>query len=191
MLKIELVEYKPQHGTTLLEVLVTIVILTFGLLGLAGLMSKIQLAEFESYQRGQAIFLLSDMNERINANRSSAASYVTVGTLGTGDAQPASCTAVAAGPARDLCEWSNSLKGASEKQSATNVGAIVGARGCITQVQAPVPTPGVCTPGIYLVAIAWQGMHLTKAPSIACAPGLYGGFRRVIASRIVVGLPGC
>ncbi len=183
-----------QHGSTLLEVLITIIILAFGLLGLAGLQAKIQLAELESYQRAQAILLLSDMTERISANRAQAASYVASGgSVGTGDSQPASCGAVAAGFARDLCEWSNALQGAAEKSASTNTGAMIGARGCITQVQAPDPTATICTPGIYQITVAWQGLHLTAAPSVSCAQGNYGNdaYRRAISSRVAVGLPSC
>lgn len=187
-----------QRGASLLEVLITIVIVAFGLLGLAGLQSKVQLGEIESYQRAQAILLLSDMTERINTNRSQAASYIVASPVGTGDSQPASCTSLAVGPSRDLCEWSNALKGVGEQKSSggatANVGAMLGARGCITQVQAPDPTPGICTPGIYLVDVAWQGMHRTAASAIICGQGSYGAddaYRRVISSQIVVGLPAC
>lgn len=182
-----------QRGASLLEVLITIVIVAFGLLGLAGLQSKVQLGEIESYQRAQAILLLSDMTERINTNRSQAASYIVASPVGTGDSQPASCTSLAVGPSRDLCEWSNALKGAGEQKSSANVGAMLGARGCITQEQAPDPTPGICTPGIYLVDVAWQGMYRTAASAIICGQGSYGNdaYRRVISSQIVVGLPAC
>lgn len=192
MLKPRPFQDKHQHGTSLLEVLIAIVILAFGLLGVASLQSKIQLSEIESYQRAQAILVLSDMTDRINTNRLQAASYVSASAIGTGDSQPATCTG-AAGPTRDLCEWSNALKGASEKKSSTNVGAMAGARGCITQVQAPDSTTGLCTPGIYRVAVAWQGMHPIVVPAVTCGKDLYGTdtYRRVISSQITVGLPSC
>lgn len=182
-----------QCGSTLLEVLVTIVILAFGLLGLAGLQGKIQLAEMESYQRAQALLLLSDMSERISANRAQAASYVSATPFGTGDSQPASCAAVAAGFAYDLCEWSNLLKGASEKTGSSNVGAMIGARGCISLAQAPDPTATVCTPGVYMITVTWQGLHKTIAPAAPCALGEYGDdtYRRAVSSRVSVGLPSC
>ncbi|MCY1290009.1 type IV pilus modification protein PilV [compost metagenome] len=186
--------HRHQHGFSLLEVLVAIVILTFGLLGTAGLLAKVYLAEIESYQRTQATLLLQDMAERIGANRTLASSYVTASAIGTGDTQPNSCLAIAAGPARDICEWSNALKGAAEQKSTANVGAMLGARGCVTQLQAADSTPGTCTPGIYQVAIAWQGVHHTAAPAIGCAQGQYGtddAYRRVIAAQVSIGLPAC
>ena len=85
-----------QHGTSLVEVLVTLVILAFGLLGVAGLQAKMSLAEMESYQRSQALLVLAEMTERMSANSAQAANYLGQGTLGTGNtAQPADCTAVA------------------------------------------------------------------------------------------------
>ena len=186
-----------QQGVSLLEVLITIVILAFGLLGLAGLQAKIQLVEVESFQRAQAILLLNDMSERISANRTNAATYVAASAVGTGDGQSTTdCSINAVGKDRDICEWSNALKGASEQQSGIGpVGALTGGRGCITEAQAADMTPGVCTPGIYRVTVVWQGMHKTAAPaaSIICGQDLYGDntYRRAISTRISVGLPSC
>ncbi len=204
MLKARPFYNKRQRGTTLLEVLVTIIILAFGLLGLAGLQAKVQSAELESYQRVQAILLLSEMSERISANRSQAASYVSANTLGAGDVSASAhcpsvsnglcvCTGLATGTDRDLCEWSNDLKGAGEQKSATSLGAMLGARGCITQGQAPDPTANFCTPGIYLVSVAWQGFNPTTASAYTCGQGLYGTdtYRRVISTQLTVGLPNC
>jgi type IV pilus assembly protein PilV len=185
--------YARQHGTSLVEVLVTLVILAFGLLGVAGLQAKMSLAEMESYQRSQAILALTEMTERMSANTAQAASYVIAGTIGTGDIRPANCTALS-GPTRDLCEWSNSLKGASEQKSAANVGGMLGAVGCITQVQAYNPALGVCKAGIYQVSVAWQGMNPTATPALACGQGTFGAneaYRRVIAAAVTVGTTSC
>ncbi len=187
---------RSQLGTTMLEVLVTIVILAFGMLGLAGLQSKIFVAEMESYQRGQAVVLLNSMVERINANRNAAATYVLAAgtTLGTGDAQPADCSGTAAGVARDQCEWSNSLKGAAETSGGTKVGAMIGALGCVTQIQAQNLAAGLCQPGIYLVTVAWQGLNATSIPSATCGQASFGGddrLRRAISTRVSIGLPVC
>jgi len=180
-----------ERGTSLIEVLITMVILAFGLLGLAGMQSKLQLTTSESYQRAQAIVLLNDLSERINANRAQATSYVTTAPLGTGDSGPEDCSTVAAGPARDKCEVSNALKGAAEKKSEANVGAMTGARGCVTQIQAD--DLATCTPAVYLVTVAWQGLHKTKAPEETCGQGQYGddSYRRAISVRVTVGKPAC
>lgn len=183
-----------QHGTTLLEVLITMVILAFGLLGLAAFQSKAQIGSIEAYQRAQAVVLLEDLQARMSNNPTAAAAYVTTTALGTPDtAQPANCAALAAGSARDRCEWSNALKGAAEFKGSASVGAMTGARGCVTELQAPNPASGVCTPGLYLLSVAWQGLHPTKAPLLACGKNEYGADtnRRAIAVRVAVGLPNC
>lgn len=180
-----------QRGTSLIEVLITMVILAFGLLGLAGMQSKLHLTSTESYQRAQAIVLLSDIGERISANRVEAASYVTSTPLGTGDSEPADCNALAFGAARDKCELSNALKGAAEKKSSTNAGAMNGARSCVTQVQAE--NAATCTPAVYQITVAWQGLQKTRAPDDQCGKDLYGedAYRRAISVRVAVGMPTC
>jgi type IV pilus assembly protein PilV len=183
------------RGSSLVEVLVTLVILAVGLLGVAGLQSKVGVAEMESYQRAQALLALSQMTERMSANTNQAASYVSAAPIGTGDAQPADCTVIAPGPNRDLCEWSNTLKGTSETAgNGASTGAMVGGRGCITQLQAPNPALGVCTAGVYQVSVAWQGMAPTAVPALACAAGVYGAndaYRRVIAATVSVPTTSC
>ena len=181
----------------MLEVLVTIVILAFGMLGLAGLQSKIFTTEMESYQRAQAVVLMNDMVERMNANRNAAATYVpsaATTTFGTGDSQPADCSATAAGVARDQCEWSNALKGAAETSGAAKAGGMIGALGCIALVQAQDATAGVCRPGIYLVTVAWQGLNATSSPSATCGQNAFGSddrYRRALSARVAIGLPSC
>lgn len=183
-----------QQGTTLLEVLITIVILAFGLLGLAGLQSKMTLAELESYQRGQAVLVLNDMVGRISANRGNAQNYVSGTTFGTGDTtQPTSCATLATRAAQDQCEWSKALQGAAETSGTAKVGAMIGAKGCITQIQAANSALGVCTPGVYQIAVAWQGLNLTVAPSVSCGQNSYGDerYRRVLSTNLAIGLPTC
>jgi type IV pilus assembly protein PilV len=183
-----------ERGVSLVEVLVTLLIVAFGLLGLAGLQSKISVAESESFQRSQAIMALQEIMERMDSNRANAAAYVVAGTVGTGDTQPASCTGIAQGPARDLCEWSNNLKGAGEVVGGNRVGGMLNAVGCIVQVQALNAAPGVCQAGIYQVSVAWQGMSPTATPTLACGAGAFGAndaYRRVISSNVSVGTTTC
>lgn len=182
-----------QTGSSLIEILVTMVILAFGLLGLAGFQLRTQTAEMEAFQRAQALVLMADMVERLTANRANAASYVTSGALGTGDGEPSSCTSLTDVVLRDRCEWSNALKGSSEQSGSGNVGAMIGARGCITQIQAPNAAAGVCTPGSYRVDVAWQGFNATQASAITCGQNAYGAdtLRRVVSSSVTVALVTC
>jgi type IV pilus assembly protein PilV len=177
-----------QGGLTLVEVLVSVVILLVGLLGLAALMTNSQKAEAESYQRAQALLLLQDMVGRINANRAVAACYAittnpAAGTpyLGVGTSVTSPACGVGSVTAntravRDLTEWSSLLAGSSETAGG-NVGAMVGARGCVTEDDV--------ANRIYTVSVAWQGLTETVAPdaSLNCATGLYGNerLRRVVS----------
>jgi type IV pilus assembly protein PilV len=168
-----------QRGVTLIEVLVTILILAFGLMGLVGMQAKVQAGQSDNYQRAQAVLLVEDMTNRISANRINAASYVTASPLGTGDAQPASCDGLAAA-AKDQCEWSHEIQGAAEQAGGSSVGAMLGARGCVEQVGA--------NPAVYRVTVAWQAMSDLAAPSLACGRNLYPRetLRRAIAGFVTV-----
>ena len=190
MLNLKIKSHRRQAGTTLLEVLVTVVILAFGLLGLAGLEMKTRSVEMESYQRSQAMVILNDMVNRLQMSRDNAADYVAGGVLV--GAEEGDCSALT-GSAFDLCEWGNALIGASENLGGSKVGAMIGARGCITQIQAPDNTSGACTPGIYEITVTWQGMFKTKAPGNACAEDSYGddSLRRAISLRVSAGTGSC
>jgi type IV pilus assembly protein PilV len=150
----------------MIEVLVTLVVMAFGLLGLAGLQMRLQVSELESYQRSQALLLLGDMANRISVNRTATAAgaYLVAATapLGAGVSCPTTSTTQAQ---RDLKEWCEGLQGAGEIQGAnTKVGAMVGGRGCVEAVG-----------GDYLVTVAWQGFTPIAAPpaSVACGAGSY------------------
>lgn len=154
-----------QFGTSLIEVLVTLVITMLGLLGIAGLQYRLQLSDVESYQRSQALVLLQDMSARISTNRAAAASYVTASPLGT-DACP---TSVGTRQEIDAVQWCNALQGAAELDAdgATRSGAMIGARGCVQAL----PNDE------YMITIAWQGLTPVSAPpaSVTCGAGLYDG----------------
>lgn len=196
---------RPVAGFTLLEVLITLIILAVGMLGLANLQSKIHVTEVESYQRAHAVLLLQDMVDRLNSNRSTAATaiYSDATELGTGTAEDCDATTLAAITpatarlaAADRCQWSDALLGASERRAGSAAGGMIGARGCIEEVQAPDNTAGVCTPGIYRITVAWQGLHKTAVPALDCGKDQYGGaandaMRRVISTTIAIGLPRC
>ena len=170
-----------QRGTSMIEVLVSIVIVVLGLLGLAGLQSHASLAEMESFQRAQAILLLQDMVDRVNANRMIANQFVTPGAVGT-DQGVQNCTPFT-GPQRDICEWNNALVGAAETSAGgSKVGAMIGARGCVTNTVAVMPRQ-------YQISVVWQGLNATKAPPTPCGQGMYGDerTRRAISTTVTIG----
>lgn len=177
-------------GFGMIEVLVSLVIILIGLLGLAGLLTFGQQAEMESYQRSQALVLLEDMTWRLNANRKVGSCYaftpVGDGTkyIGVAGISPSAC---AAGTAQenatadaDLTAWDSDLKGAAEKLGGSNIGAMIGARGCVQQLDVAANT--------YLVSVAWQGLSPTFAPpaGLDCGQGTFGNEtqRRVVSTTV-------
>lgn len=185
-----------QQGVTMLEVLITIIIVTIGLLGIAGLQARAHVAELESYQRAQALVLLYDMVDRVNNNRLAASCYAFttdttngtpyVGTAGD-DLLPTPVTSCAASsPAINtlangaINDWDDLLRGAAEQKGGSEVGAMLGARGCVSydaSTEFLDGTTGLAIggTGMYKVEVSWQGMAETIAPATAtCGKNLYG-----------------
>ncbi len=164
-------------GFAMLEVLITLLILLLGLLGLLGLMTRANTAELESYQRVQAVILMRDMSNG------------TVGTqFGTEYAGTPTCTlgsaAQQAQAVADMTAWNALLLGSAETQtlSGNKIGAMIGARGCITQIDA--------ANSIYMISVVWQGMTPTAAPKVTCGQGQYGAtetLRRAVTLTLRIG----
>lgn len=62
-----------ESGFTLIEVLVAVLVLSIGLLGLAGLQTTSLRNNNSAYMRSQAAILAYDMSDRMRANRDAAA----------------------------------------------------------------------------------------------------------------------
>jgi len=185
--------FRQVAGFAMIEVMVTVVIVAFGLLGIAGLVSRSFVTEVEGTQRTQALLLLQDMASRLEANRGNVAAYVTGDTAITGYTGTALtvCNPASALADRDRCEWGLMLAGANEQIGTRNAGVLVGARGCVYEIDA--------FNRIYAVAIAWQGMTAGPAPITntgfapnGCGQGLYGdeNRRRVMSMPVRLGTVG-
>ena len=166
-----------QRGVALLEVLVAMLIVAFGTLGFVGLQARTTVANIEGYQRSQALILLNDIAQRIYLNRSNASAYLAtnIGTVNPGD-----CTTKALGAPRDLCEWALLIQGSAEQlQSGVKLGAVTGARGCIT-------SPAT---NQYLISIAWQGVQATGPSPNTCGQNAYSdeNMRRAVTTVIQIG----
>ena len=180
---------RTEHGFTMLEILVSLLIIVFGLLGMLGLQAQATVAEFESYQRAQALILAQDMINRINTNRRAGLCYAFTdqasGTpqLGAGTATPVCAAAVGTPVTRamatqDLNDWHQALLGAAERTggaAGTRVGTMLNARGCVSYNAAT---------QLYRVSVAWQGMSSTFSPVGNCGINQYhasnDGYRREI-----------
>jgi type IV pilus assembly protein PilV len=191
------VQKQREAGFSMLEVMISVFIILLGLLGLAGLIVRSNQAEMESYQRVQALMLVQDMADRINANRKVASCYsngATGITLGTGASAPATCTTGSteqnARANADLTAWNSLLLGSAELSSGgSNIGAMIDARGCVNY-DATTEVAGVAGTGVYTVSVVWQGLASTFASGNTCGQGLYDAAdtqRRVVTSTVRIG----
>jgi type IV pilus assembly protein PilV len=196
------------RGFTLIEILVTILILVFGLLGMIGLQARGANIEFESYQRGQALSLARDMAARLANSRDivsgvlNAAVSSTDGSVYWGNgasAQPlvvdggGNCVpgaGVALAEAKfEACQWAQALQGVAAKDGASNVGAMIGARGCVIRVE---PPNNNALADLYVVVV-WQALKqgieppaATPANDCGSADPYGAGLRRGVSVRVMV-----
>lgn len=139
-------------GFSLLELLVTLVVLSIGLLGI-GLMQTTNLGLSKTaYSRTQAMLLASDIADRIRANENFASNYVTTSNASNttpGCIAGAACLGAALAAA-DIQDWSNRIvaefPGATGKilNSASTVDACSGY------------TPTTVAAGFMRVLIRWN-----------------------------------
>lgn len=150
------------RGVSLIEVLVSLVILSLGVLAVVGLQLVSKRNNADAGQRTIAAQLAYDMAERMRANASTASlpGYL----IGTSDAPagaryaptdtaPAACTTStpcnpAATVVRDLYDWEQALEGAAEGGTS----GLVSPLACIEQT-----TNDGGGDGIYTITIAWRG----------------------------------
>ena len=151
------------RGFTLIEVLIALVVLAFGMLSLARVLGRSAQEELEAYQRTQAMTIAAEMVDRVTNNPKLAASYVD-------DYAPygplEDCTALdpADVVSRDKCAWRNRLRGADVLDAERGIGAPLAARGCVFSTG----------PNIYVVAVAWQGVLPTDAADSPCGKDTFG-----------------
>ncbi|MEH6587750.1 MAG: type IV pilus modification protein PilV [Halioglobus sp.] len=183
---LKLSDEKNDSGFTLIEVLVTLVIIAIGLLGLAGMQVSSLQNQLEAYQRAQAVMLVEEMAKRIQVNAPAA-------RLGeyTAGVQYGQTTQIVCDPnalntaAYDLCDWNNLLAGQGVKLAGlgTNAGSVNSALGCIENV-----VGSDFDETRIRVTVAWQGTVATAAPKSLCGKGDYGddAFRRVAILEAVL-----
>ena len=147
-----------QRGFTLIEVLISIVILSIGLLGIAGMQATSMQNNHLAFVKTQAAVMAADMADRIRANSEAAADYVST----TSDApDDPGCIRSAAGctPAQlaqyDLYEWN--------QQFTRDKPALPGGRAIITRtVDADVTTMAV--------TLFWQENNPNDIERAQCLP---------------------
>lgn len=170
----------------MIELLVTVVIFSVGLLGVAGLQIVSKRAAFEAMHRATASEVAYGLLEDMRANGPALGNYIATAQIGQNTmgiapiamatmcadtAQPCTETAIAT---RDLAHWESVLDGTMEG----GAGGLIYPLACITG-----PPGGVA--GIYTVTIVWRGTVATTDPgTTTCGAGNnYGDldeFRRVM-----------
>ncbi len=94
---------KHQHGVSLIEVLIAIVVIAFGLLGIAGLQTTALANNYLAYQSTQAVMLAESMVDKMRANTEGIENYLL--TPGTTPSSPAKNCATAACTSSELAAW--------------------------------------------------------------------------------------
>lgn len=149
-----------QRGFSLIEVLVTLVIVTVALLSSAALQLLSKRSNYDAAQRTTAAHLAEDVLERMRNNSGALIDYIPAAPLGgasLGVAPPVDCAdpaTVCTGQelaAYDLWQWEQLLDGALETSGGQATGGLVTPTACIQG-------PGFGGNGVYQVAIAWRGM---------------------------------
>jgi type IV pilus assembly protein PilV len=184
------------RGFSLIEVLVTLVILVFGLLGLVGLQARGTQIEFEAYQRGQAVGLVNEMAGRLASARGQVGELNGVTVSSTDGSQyfgvgSDACAGAPTGVLGQVCQsWHEALLGAAATTGGSNVGAMIGARGCLMRAADP-PANGSLAD--VFVVVVWQGMSdgvdpVAGSPAALCASDVdFGaGRRRGVSLRVMV-----
>jgi type IV pilus assembly protein PilV len=177
-----------QHGFSLIELLVSLVIFSVGLLAVAGLQTVSKSANFESLQRTSASHIANGLLEDMRTNGKGINMYLASADLGGTviAAEPvpncssmgATCNA-AQKAVHDLWFWESVIDGAHE------VGA-EGASGGLVQPTLCIDGPVGGGPGIYTVSVAWRGgVSLSDSGLNTCGDGSgkYGAgnaFRRMV-----------
>jgi len=152
------------RGFTLIEILIALVVLAFGMLAMARVIGRSAQSELEAYQRSVAMTLTADMADRITNNPRNAARYVSDyspnGPAEDCAALPDATDVVA----HDQCEWGNRLRGVDTFVGAKGIGAPIAARGCVINT----------APNVYVVTVAWQGVMPTAGAESRCGADAMG-----------------
>lgn len=127
-----------QHGFSLVEVLIALIIMSVGMLGIAGLYVQSMQAGRTSMFRHHAVTLAGDIADRIRANPTAAAAYEAAGGADNGcvaggvDCTPAQMAA------QDILLWRNQVQ---ETLPAGTVGVVY---------------DGGASPPTYAITVSWS-----------------------------------
>ena len=191
---------RSHRGFTLIEVLVTFVILSIGLLGVVSLQALSKTSQHQGIQRTRAVAIADGMLEKIRANPAGLTTYVAgVGDpLGGGtitsepspDCVSGTCTPTEMA-AHDLWEWEQALDGmaVTVDGGATATAGLINPQACLTFTA----STGKIRTGLLQVLVQWSDLRETidavQTGEAACGGVSAGGddFRRkVTVSTFVI-----
>ena len=187
-----------ESGFTLIEVLVTFLVIALGLLGLAALQVNTINNAFEAYQRALVTALVDDMADRLRMNPQAVSSGAY--SPFNPDAGCISATTTTEMTARltpgdrashDQCQWSDLIDGLAVKAAQDDeqgIAAPTGAMGCIEML-----TGSGSGESIARVSVAWQGITAQAAPFATCGADSFNdpegnpneAYRRVVYRDVV------
>lgn len=172
-----------QRGVTLIEVLISVVVLALGVLSLVALQLVSKRNNADAEARSLAAHASSEILERMRMNRSDAAltAYVANAAAGIGRDQQGGepnpscvvgedCTDTQLAD-HDIWLFEQLLDGLAEQVGGADTGGLINPTACIT---------GPGTPGVYTVAVVWRSsipLVDSDATITACGnaqPALYG-----------------
>jgi len=185
-------------GFTIIEVLVSVIIFSVGLIGVARLQVVAKQSNYDAVQRVAATSVAQDLLSRMRSNHTVLNTYVSNSgstTIGrnsiSSEPTPVCGTAGSACTANqlathDLWEIEDALDGIAEQDTDGNsVGGLTLPTLCITG-------PASGDSGVYTVAIAWRGKaELSNPDASTCGDdtGLYGDsneYRRVLVMQTFI-----
>lgn len=87
-----MIQAQRQSGMTLIEILITVLIMAIGLLGMSGLQSSSIKGGLDIAQRSQALWLANSLADRMRANPTAIKNYASVNTTNCGSMAPTNCS---------------------------------------------------------------------------------------------------
>ncbi|MEJ2044027.1 MAG: prepilin-type N-terminal cleavage/methylation domain-containing protein [Reinekea sp.] len=182
---------KRQQGFSLIEISVSLLLASLGVLGFMSLQLNMQSSEMESMQYEEAVRSVNFIAGQIKANRYAAACYGLeqqgVSYVGTGWDPSLDYNCTVAGNIEtqtqvsdDIMAWDSLLDGELVSLTGQDVGSMEGARGCIGYNDAN---------RSFTITVAWQGLQPTVAPTSSCGENLYGDETTRRAYTMIVEIP--
>ena len=157
---------RTQQGFTMIEALIAFAVLSFGVLGIVGLLTISKTSQLLALQHTRAVTLSDAIIERIRANPAGLEIYNTgtdapVGVASRGTEPAPDCRDADCSPdelaTHDMWAWEQALDGAGATVEGANTAGLNDPRGCIAFTAAP----GLTRTGQLTVYVQWRGLTET------------------------------